>query len=339
MNRMFKTLYRSVVAATLCVVAAMGLNSCSLINDDLKPCPEGVVLRFVYDYNMEFANAFPAQVDCLTLLVYDSNGNYIKTVTETTSVLKDENWRMTIDLPAGKTYHFVAYGGLECSKASFHFVSPPAAGSKLSSLEVAMNDNCIDANPGIELHKLFFGDLDLTVPAGSTDYTQGTVYMLRDTNTIRIVLQNVDGSPVDPDDFDFEITANNTMMAYNNDVIPTADGNFYTPWVTGQNVVGSVDNGDEASVAFAEFSVARLVENEAVRLNITNAVQHDKVLSIPLIKYLLVLKSNAHEDMDDQEYLDRENHWNIILFMNNGRWIDTHIQVNDWTVRINEEDL
>lgn len=339
MNRMFKTLYRSVVAAVLCVVAAMGLNSCSLINDDLKPCPEGVVLRFVYDYNMEFANAFPAQVDCLTLLVYDNNGNFIKTITETTSVLSDENWRMTIDLPAGKTYRFVAYGGMACSDASFHFVNTPAADSKLQNLQVAMNDNCVDANPGVELHKLFYGALDLAVPAGSTDYTQGTVYMMRDTNTIRIMLQNVDGSPVDPADFNFEITANNTLMAYNNDLIPTADGNTYAPWVTGQSVVGSVDNGNEAAVAFAEFSVARLVENENVRLNITNAVQNDNVLSIPLIKYLILCKSNAHASMGDQEYLDRENHWNIILFMNNGRWIDTHIVVNDWIVRINDEEL
>ena len=339
MNQMFKTLYRSIVAATLCVVAAIGLNSCSLINDDLKPCPEGVVLRFVYDYNMEFANAFPAQVDCLTLLVYDNNGNYIKTITETSSVLADENWRMTIDLPAGKTYHFVAYGGLACDKASFHFVDTPAQGAKLSDLEVAMNTDCVDADPGVELHKLFFGALDLAVPAGATDYTQGTVYMLRDTNTIRIMLQNVDGTVVNPADFNFQITANNTLMAYNNDLIPTAAGNTYAPWVTGQSVTGSVDNGDQAAVAFAEFSVARLIENEAVRLNITNAVQHENVLSIPLIKYLLLCKSNVFSSMADQEYLDRENHWNIILFMNNGRWIDTHIVVNDWIVRINEEDL
>ena len=40
--------------------------------------------------------------------------------------------------------------------------------------------------------------------------------------------------------------------------------------------------------------------------------------------------------MGNQEYLDRENHWDIILFLNGGRWIDTHIRVNDWDVRIND---
>lgn len=339
MKRFFHKINRSIVAATALVAAAVGLSSCSLVTDDLDPCPQGVKLRFVYDYNMEFANAFPPQVDCLTLLVYDEAGNYIKTITETSNVLADENWRMTIDLPAGKKYRFVAYGGLECDKSSFHFVDTPAAGSKLTSLEVAMDDNCIGADPGVDLHPLFYGNLDLTVPANSTDYTQGTVYMLRDTNSIRILLQNVDGTPVNPDDFNFAITADNTLMGWNNDVIPTADGITYSPWVVGQNSTGSLDNGNLAVLAYAEFSVARLIDGAPVQLVITDKVHGDKVLSIPLVNYLLLLKSEKFKTMDDQEYLDRENHWDIILFLNGGRWIDTHIVINDWIVRINHAEL
>ncbi len=331
---MFNKIYRSIAVVALSAATAMGLNSCSLINDDLDPCPEGVVLRFVYDYNMEFANAFPAQVDCLTLLVYDQNGNYVKTVTETSSVLADENWRMTIDLPAGQTYHFVAYGGLECPKSTFHFVNQPAQG-KLQSLEVAMDDNCIDADPGVDLHDLYFGDLDLTVPAKSLTYTEGTVYMMRDTNTIRILLQNEDGTPVDPADFTFAITANNTLMGYNNDVIPTASGITYSPWAVGQNTAGTVEEGEQAVLAYAEFSVARLIENSGVRLEITNNLMAERVLSIPLVNYLLLMKSERYKTMGDQEYLDREHHWDVILFLRGGRWVDTHIVVNDWDVRIN----
>ena len=47
------------------------------IYNDLEPCSQGVRLRFVYDYNMEYANAFHSQVDCLALLVYDEQGNYL----------------------------------------------------------------------------------------------------------------------------------------------------------------------------------------------------------------------------------------------------------------------
>lgn len=330
---------RMVMAAAALATSAMALQSCQgLVYDDLDPCPQGARLRFVYDYNMEFANAFPAQVDCLTLLVYDAAGNYVKTITETSNVLADENWRMTIDLPAGR-YSFVAYGGLACDKPSFHFVETPAAGSRLNTLEVAMNDNCIDADPGVDLHPLFYGNLDLSIPANSMDYVDATLYMLRDTNSIRILLQNVDGTPVNPDDFVFEIDANNTLMAWNNDVIPTSTGITYSPWVVDQKTIGSVDNGDLSAVAYAEFSVARLIEDAPVTLNVTGLKFHQKVLSIPLVKYLLMFKGEHIKNMDDQEYLDRENHWDIILFIRGDRWIDTYIAVNDWIVRINNAEL
>lgn len=80
------------------------LSSCNdLIYDDLDPCPYGVSLRFVYDYNMEFANAFPAQVDCLTLYVYDGDGKYVTTRTVTGPELRDEAYRMTLDLTPATT--------------------------------------------------------------------------------------------------------------------------------------------------------------------------------------------------------------------------------------------
>lgn len=46
------------VLCTVLAVAAL-LSSCHGIYNDLEPCSQGVRLRFVYDYNMEYANAFP----------------------------------------------------------------------------------------------------------------------------------------------------------------------------------------------------------------------------------------------------------------------------------------
>lgn len=59
------------------VLINFAFSSCERIYEDLAPCPHGVSLRFIYDYNMEYANAFAKKVDCLTLLVYDENGNYV----------------------------------------------------------------------------------------------------------------------------------------------------------------------------------------------------------------------------------------------------------------------
>ena len=100
------------------VLINFAFSSCERIYEDLAPCPHGVSLRFIYDYNMEYANAFAKKVDCLTLLVYDENGNYVDTRIVTGTELQDENYRMKLDLKQGN-YHFVAYGGLACNKSSF----------------------------------------------------------------------------------------------------------------------------------------------------------------------------------------------------------------------------
>ncbi len=56
------------LATTAFMAGASLFSSCESIYEDLDPCPQGLRLRFVYDYNMEFANAFPSQVECLTVL-------------------------------------------------------------------------------------------------------------------------------------------------------------------------------------------------------------------------------------------------------------------------------
>lgn len=95
---------RSISRAFLALLATVALSSCERIFEDLAPCPHGVSLRFVYDYNMEYANAFPAQVDCLTLYIYDDEDNYVDTRIVTGTELQDENYRMTLDLEEGD-YH------------------------------------------------------------------------------------------------------------------------------------------------------------------------------------------------------------------------------------------
>ena len=330
------------IRQALCAVAltagAAAISGCSsAIDDDLPPCPTGAELRFVYNYNMEFANAFPSQVDCLTLLVYDANGSLVTTRTELTDVLADEDYRMIVELPVGK-YHFVAYGGMACDKSSFHFVNSIAEGSSLSNLSLRMHPEYIGANPGVELHPLFYGNLDFTVPENSITYTAATVYMMKDTNNLRIMLQNIEGQPISPDDFTWEITDDNTLFDGDNNVVPTESGLTYNPWTTGLGQAGS--QGDtNIEVAFAEFSTSRLTANSSSRLVIKRAKDGEVVISIPLVNYLLLLKSQHFASMSSQEFLDRESRWNMIFFLQHGSWLDTRIVINDWIVRLNSADL
>lgn len=335
-----KHLHNALIGTALAAVPMMALSSCDVIYQDLEPCPQGVELRFVYDYNMEFANAFPSQVDCLTLLVYDADGRYITTRTVTDrSKLGDENWRMQLDLPAGD-YTFVAYGGMACGDSSFSFASDPVSGSPLTSLGVDLKPSMLTSPLGKNLHPLFYGRGEFTVDPSALDYTTGTIYMMKDTNNLRILLQNTDGSPVDPDDFTFVITDNNTSFNWENNLLP-ASTVTYNPWALGQASAGLLEDGDVATLAYAEFSTSRFMVNSGARLVITRKEHNRTVLDIPLVNYLLLLRSEVYADMGKQEFLDRESRWNVIFFLDaiTGGWYQVSIVINDWVIRINETEL
>lgn len=317
----------------LLVCPWMMFTSCEYIHEDLMPCERGVSLRFVYDYNMEYANAFPSKVHCLTLYIYDGEGNYVGTRVEKTDVLKDENYRMKIDLEPGD-YSMVAYGGVACDDRSFTVIDEPTdAADKLTALSVQMSHNELTSDK--LLHDFFYGKLDVTVE--ENNYKDETVYMMKNTNNIRIILQQMNGMPVSDKDFTFRIVNDdNTLFAHDNSLIENG-AVTYMPWAQGQRTVGDGEEGTgKVTVAYAEFSTSRLTVGNHPRLVIANNETGEDVLNIPLNDYLLLLKSDRYADMTDQEYLDRENEWSMIFFLDkNHLWVDAQIIINDWVVRLN----
>ncbi|PWB06505.1 FimB/Mfa2 family fimbrial subunit [Paramuribaculum intestinale] len=321
------------VSAAIAAPAAMVTSCDSAIYDDLEPCRVGAELRFVFDYNMEFANAFPSQVDCLTLYIYDGNGNYVATRIETSEVLADENWRMVIDLPAGD-YHLIAYGGTACEEAAYT-TATPQAGHHYTAMGHEMKAERV----GTHLHDLYYGSLDMTVSDKDNEYTLATLPMMRDTNTLRILLQQLNGDPLDDNDFVWEITDDNTRHAHDNSVVP-AGGVTYAPWTTGTVATGIDEAGNEAVLAYSEMSTGRFVTGNSPRLKVKKADDGSEIINIPLVNYLLLYKSEKFNKMSDQEYLDREHHWNMIFFLDaNKHWVNTQVVINDWVVRINNADL
>lgn len=335
----FSNLTKKLIAAVVLMTAALPFGSCDRLHEDLQPCPQGVRLRFVYDYNMEFANAFPSQVDCLTLLIYDKDGKYVTTRTAARPETADENWRMVIDMPAGE-YHFIAYGGMDCSDASFDFVNNPSSIS-LTDLQVQLNPSLITSPVGEPLHHLYYGDLEFEVPqAGNgTDYAEATIYMMKDTNDIRVLLANLNNTPIDEADFDFRLITDNTLLNYDNNIIPTSE-TTYCPWSMGNLGAGVLPTGEEATFAYAEISTSRLVKGNPTTLLITRKKDGKEVVKIPLINLLLMMKSDRFPNMEAQEFLDRESRWNVtFLIAGDDVWMRATIVVNDWIVRINNAEF
>lgn len=327
------------------VAAAVALTSCGSVFDDLEPCPSGVTMRFVYDYNLESAQAFHKQVDCLTLHLYNADGKYVTTVTETSGKLADEGWRMTLDLAPG-TYHAIAYGGLACDKASFAHAAVPAEGADYRSIAMCLKDDHI----GRRLHDHFHGALDFTVSASATDYRQVTMSMTKTTNHFRILLHNLSRQPVDGKDFEFIITDDNTRLDHNNRPV-RGHKVSYPAWDSGKVLLsesGNVPVGKAAaaaaedtdpSLAFGELSTSRLTRNSGARLIINKKDDGREVLNIPLNQILLASMSSA-DPWGEQEYLDRGSRWNLTFFLDEGdNWLRTEVIVNGWAVRIRDIDF
>lgn len=191
----------------------------AVTEDEPQPCPQGLEVRFIYEYNLERANAFPAQVDCLTLHLYDSEGNFVRTLSETTEVLGDEEYRMIIDdLPVGD-YRLVAYGGAICDDASITHTAVPDAGSKDTDLGMRLHDECLEpGNPLGMLHDHFYGSTYANVKV-APERTKVTVPMMKNTNTFRILLQNLNYEPLDGNDYHFEIEDDNTLFDHTNNLV------------------------------------------------------------------------------------------------------------------------
>lgn len=336
------TISRLMGAALYAASIGLVFSSCDgLLYKDLDPCPHGVSLRFVYDYNMLYANAFPSSVDCLTLYIYDDKDNYVDTKVVTGEELKDENYRMNLDLKEGE-YHFVAYGGLACDKSTFSILREPSTGTSSTDLGAKMDLSRVSSSVPADrcLHDLFWGELTMTT---GELYNEGTVKMMKDTNNIRIVLQQIDGEPVYADDFEFAITDDNSLFGHDNDLIPNGTIN-YSPWASGEAIAGVSGNEENAGnpvvVAFSEFSTSRLMTKNSPKLIIKHKEDGREIINIPLIDYLLLLKSELHSKMKSQEYLDRECFWSMVFFLaEDMHWIDTYIKINDWIVRINNADI
>lgn len=317
------------------VLTAVSLSSCESIYDYLDPCPHGVSLRFVYNYNLEYANAFPSKVDCLTLLIYDSTGNYVDMHMVTGKELADESYRMKLELDSG-TYNFIAYGGMACEKRSFVFGVPePESGANMKDVSVVM-DADLTSPVDNRLHNLFYGKLTLET---ADMYNEGVVEMIKNTNNIRIVLQQMDGNPVNADDFNFSITDDNSKFAWDNNLI--ANGPIiYSHYDKGQTSTGVMDNGQEVIVAYAEFSTSRLMYGNPAKLLVNRVSDDNEVINIPLNNYLLLLKSELYSQMKPQEFFDRVSEWTVIFFLDkDGCWLKSAIKINDWTIRINDSDM
>ena len=352
---------------------ALGLSSCGSVFDDEQDCLHGIALRFVYDYHMEpGANSFASNVDCISVFVFDSDGNYVTRFEETSDALRNDSYRMNLPLENGK-YQLMVYGGTTCKNSRFNLTpdwdaSPDA---KKDDILVTLPRN-EQGESNVQLHNiedrtggLFYGTLEveLTDDDYNTTYREETVYLMKDVNNIQIFLQELDAPwQVDYADYEFQIIDDNFVLDCNNKAVEsvTEDYKAYRPYNAENCFIGAAanlnsngalleeDDTRPVQVACAEFSTSRLfIEHLATaRLVVTSRTGNDfngnpqPIIDIPLIEYLLLMRGHGDSWIkSDQEFLDRQSRWALMFFLQHGTWMTTHICVNSWVVRLNHAEF
>lgn len=334
MNPVYKIL--SLAAAVLGLTALTGCDS--FIYDDEGDCNPYYKVRFVYDYNMKYADAFPAEVNEVTLYVVDdATGKIVWQKHEAGEQLKSGDYLMDVDVAPG-TYSLIAWAG---EGHTTHFSVPSV--EHYSGLQCTLGRGH-NAEGGAEIrndiNRLYHGRIDATEFTDEHGVHIYTVPLVKNTNDINVVLRHLSGEPVDHQRFTFTITDSNGLMDWDNTLLDDEQLTYYA-YNVGGGTASLPDDESPArvqtsvSAAIADLTVARLVKGQDARLTVYRDGDVP-VLSIPLIETLLLTRSGHYAHMSEQEYLDREDHYSMIFFLDDqDRWIDAYIYINSWKIVIN----
>lgn len=304
----------------------------SILDEEDVDCSVEYRVKFKYDYNMKYADAFSREVGTVTLYAFDDNGKLVYQKMEEGDVLGEDGYTMKVDLEPGD-YHLITWAGLN-NEASFSVPLVTAGESSMDELQCKMDRMYSRAEDGTaivnsKLSSLWHGEVTKQSFSRAATSQVVTVPLVKNTNSIRIILQQMDGVTVDVDNFEFTITDDNGLMNYDNKLLKDETLTYYPYY----RVQGSTDMATLILLSSVSPSA------RAPFVSITNKDTGETVLSIPLVKYLLLTEAEGH-DMTQQEYLDRQDEYNMTFFLDeNMKWINTSIIINDWVVRFNEMDM
>lgn len=182
----------------------------SLIYDGEGDCKVTYRVRFRYDRNLKFADAFASEVESVTLCLFDEQGRIVWRKTERGEALKAEGYAMEVDVVPG-TYDLVAWCG-STDKNSFAIPDGPARKQEWTA---TLNRDHASGGAFVreDLDRLYHGYLPAQLFAKAEEgvFTY-TMPLTKDTNNVRVVLQQLSGEAMDKDRFIFRITAENGQI-------------------------------------------------------------------------------------------------------------------------------
>ena len=338
------------------LIALVCLTGCNgLIYDDEGDCDPYYKVKFVYDTNLKFTDAFATEVSEVTLYVVDpSTGEIVWQRHEEGDILRSGNYMMDVDVEPGN-YDLIAWCG-EGHTSSFTVADANERGGlrcMLTDREAASEG---EAHVRNELRRLFHGKSENVEFEDEQGVHVKTVRLIKDTNDLHIMLQHLSGEDVDHRDFTMTVTGTNGHMDWDNSLLPDDKLTYFAH--TMYSGTAGVEVPDytkpegerhqgraitQVGAAVGHLSLSRLMEDDDLFVKIYNK-EGGQIVSRPLSEYALLVRGKyEHPDgtpLTGQEYLDYQDDYSMVFFLDeNGRWMNTYIYINSWRVVLQNVDI
>lgn len=354
---MLKSLYNFLLFLAVCVTT-LTLTSCddSFIFDNEGDCHNTYRIRFVYNMNLKWADAFPSEVHSVNLYLFDEEGLFVREFDAAGEALSKPGFCIEFDdqtITPGD-YTFIAWCGFQndtkADEESFIVPTPVPGVTTMEELTCSLKTYSNDQYPEYSdrrLNFLYHGMMKANLPdTRNGDTFDYTIYLTKDTNHIRVVLQEMSGDDMNEKDYEMKIEAADGILAYNNDLLPNNPKLDYLPWsITKDKLALTAENGVTKYNygVVADFTTSRMViehENEFYLTIYKKGTGETLIARIPIIQYALLSKdyfSMVYDrPMTNQEFLDREEEYTLTFFLYNNRWMDAYIDINSWRLVLHE---
>lgn len=339
------------------VMAMLAMTSCSFIDEHDGDCNAYYKVRFRFDRNMLFADAFPSQVGEVDLYVLDSEGRIVWQGREEGEVLAEEGYLMDLPVKPGK-YDLVAWARNRHENASDFNLHGGSAPTLAEDLKMTLQREYDGETPHstTDIHALFHG----IVKGIELPDTYGThivnMPLTKNTNSIRIMLVHLNGKEINPNDFDVKITDDSGHLDYDNTILDH-EHIEYRAWAKQQGfiqtVIPSTGKSEAARITpltradgtavhsmIAEMTTSRLQTCRKPVLTVTRTSDGEKIIEIPVIDYFLMVKGEYKRPMADNEYLDRQDDYHMTFFLHeDGTWYKNVIDILSWRIVRQTPDL
>lgn len=370
-NNWFKLVCFSAIALTT-------MSSC--IKEDMDDCPPAiskVALQFDYTYNVKQADAFAAEVKNINVYAFDENGKFFDSYIESREKFETGHTMEITGLKDGK-YTFVCLARdrqvmsrAEDDEMEFSFASLTPGVSTIDDLTVRMGkDNGEKIKNDKEFAALYTAKTQVDFQRLNQKGNEGTVVtstlsLMKCTKTYRIVLLPYENDQADfkPENFDVRIEGSAAWLDHKGEKVKN-EKITYLPYNMERraNYDGAHTEVNEEPVDQAliyDLSSSRMFERQNdrrvvrdgdknnyddKRIIITDLRDKDNPIELfnhSLPWFLALCGEKVNQNWDDQEYLDREDHYVLMFYVSDKRDYNmiTKVNVNGWNVNIKDTEL